>query len=54
MKRRNAMKIKLSLHGDFQRVHLTSSPGARPSGRFTVRMEAKETIDLRAGDVEAA
>jgi hypothetical protein len=36
------------------RVHLTSSPGARPSGRFTVRMEVKEMIDLRAGDVEAA
>jgi hypothetical protein len=35
-------------------VHLTSSPGARPSGRFTARMEVKETIDLRAGDVEAA
>jgi hypothetical protein len=37
-----------------KRAHLTSSPGARPSGRFTVRMEVKETIDLRAGDVEAA
>jgi hypothetical protein len=35
-------------------VHLTSSPGARPSGRFTVRMEMEEMIDLRAGDVEAA
>ena len=36
------------------RVHLTSSTGARPSGRFTVRVEVKETIDLRADDVEAA
>jgi hypothetical protein len=35
-------------------VHLTSSPDARPSARFTVGMEVKETIDLRAGDVEAA
>jgi hypothetical protein len=30
------------------------APGARPSGRFTVRMEVKETIDLRAVDTEAA
>jgi hypothetical protein len=37
-----------------RRVHLTGSPGARPSGRFIVRREVKETIDLRAGDVEAA
>jgi hypothetical protein len=35
-------------------VHLTSSPGAQSSGRFTVRMKVKETIDLRAGGVEAA
>jgi len=35
-------------------VHLTGSPGARPSGRFPVRTEVVETIDLRAGGVEAA
>ena len=36
------------------RVQLESSPGARPSGRFTVRVEVNEMIDLRAGDTEAA
>jgi hypothetical protein len=35
-------------------VHLVSSPGARPSGRFTIRAAVNETIDLRAGDVETA
>jgi hypothetical protein len=35
-------------------VHLESSPGARPSGRFTVRMEVNETINPPAGDAEAA
>jgi hypothetical protein len=35
-------------------VRLESSPEARPSGRFNVRMEVNETIDLRAGGAEAA
>jgi hypothetical protein len=37
-----------------QPAQIESSPGARPSGRFTDRMEVNETIDLRAGDAEAA
>jgi hypothetical protein len=44
----------MSRCADAKRVHLTSSPGARPSGRFTVRTEVNKMIDLRAGGVEAA
>jgi hypothetical protein len=36
------------------RVHLTSSTGARPSGRFNILTEVNETIDGRAGGAEAA
>jgi hypothetical protein len=35
-------------------VHLTSCPGARPSGRFGARKQLDQTIDVSAGDAEAA
>jgi len=35
-------------------VHLTSCPGARPSGRFGARKQLDQRIDVSAGGAEAA